>query len=204
MSAVRKTQPISIEDYLAGELVSRVKHEYLGGAVYAMAGARNSHTLIASNILIVLGGRVRGQRCRALNSDTKIRIPMATHTRFYYPDMAVVCRPNLPSESFQDSPSIVVEVLSKGTRRLDEGEKRDAYLTIPELTAYVLVEQDAPLVTVWRRAGDRFERELYEGLDATISFPDLNVTLSLAEIYESVEFVPEASDDEDSEVASGG
>ena len=197
MSAVKKTTPISVEDYLAGELVSSVKHEYLGGAVYAMAGANNTHTLIASNILGLLFSQLRGRRCRALNSDAKIRIPMATHTRFYYPDASVVCQPNRPSESFQESPIIIVEVLSKGTRRTDEGEKMDAYLKIPALTAYVLVEQVEALVTVWRRIAEGFERELYVGLDATISFADIDVTLSMAEIYESVEFVPEADDDED-------
>ena len=197
MSAVRKTQPISIEDYLAGELVSDLKHEYLGGAAYAMAGANNAHNLIASNVLGLMGSQLRGRQCRAFNSATKIRISMATQTRFYYPDALVVCRPNLPTESFQDAPIVVVEVLSKGTRRTDECEKLDAYLTIPTLTAYLLVEQDEALVTVWRRVGEGFEREQYGGLDATISFADVDVTLSLAEIYESVEFVPEADEDEE-------
>jgi hypothetical protein len=82
MSAFKKLSPISVEDYLAGELVSPVKHEYLGGVVYAMAGARNAHNLIAGNVLIALGGRLRGRPCRPYNSDTKIRIRLPHHVRF--------------------------------------------------------------------------------------------------------------------------
>src|SRR5262249_22293986 len=85
MTAAKKRNLISVADYLAGELVSPIKHEYLGGVVYAMAGARNAHNLIAANTLGALHGRLRGRRCRAFNSDTKIRVRLPTHVRFYYP-----------------------------------------------------------------------------------------------------------------------
>src|SRR6266567_2592347 len=121
MSAAKKLNLISVEDYLAGELQSPIKHEYLGGVVYAMAGARNAHNLIASNTLGALFGRLRGRPCRLYNSDTKIRIRLPTHTRFYYPDVSVICRPNPPTDTFQDDPAVLVEVLSRSTRRIDEG-----------------------------------------------------------------------------------
>jgi hypothetical protein len=78
MRAAERLHPVSVEDYLAGELVSTIKHEYLGGVIYAMAGGRNAHNLIASNLLITLGSRLRGKGCRAYNSDTKIRIDRIT------------------------------------------------------------------------------------------------------------------------------
>src|SRR5215211_7133716 len=102
MSAVKKLNLVSVADYLAGELVSPVKHEYLGGVVYAMAGARNVHNIIGTNILGSLHGRLRGKRCRPFNSDTKIRIRLPFQTRFYYPDTSVICRPNPQDNSFQD------------------------------------------------------------------------------------------------------
>src|SRR5689334_15215878 len=129
MTAAPKRSLISVEDYLAGELVSKVKHEYLGGMVYAMAGARNAHTLIASNVLGALHSRLRGQRCQATNSVTKIRIRLPTQVRFYYPDVSVICSPNPQDESFQDAPAVLIEVISEKTRRIDGGEKKDAYLT---------------------------------------------------------------------------
>src|SRR5262245_31162070 len=134
MTAAKKLNLISVDDYLAGELVSPIKHEYIGGVVYGMAGARNVHNLIASNTLGSLHGRLRTVgRCRAFNSDTKIRVRLPTHIRFYYPDVSIICRPNPANDSFQDEPAALFEVLSRKTRRIDEGEKKDAFLTIPSL-----------------------------------------------------------------------
>lgn len=197
MTAAQKLNLISIEDYLAGELVSPIKHEYLGGVVYAMAGARNVHTIIASNILVALGSRLRGRRCRALNSDSKIRVRLPTHVRFYYPDTSVVCRPNPPNESFQDEPAAIFEVLSSTTRRTDIGEKKDAYLTIPSLGVYVLVEQESAAVVVHRRTEQGFVREVYEGLDAILPLPEIDAELPLREVYDGVEFSPELPADAD-------
>lgn len=107
-----------------------MKHEFLGGLTYAMAGASNVHNLIATNTSTALGYRLRGGRCRAYNSDTKVRIRLPQQIRFYYPDVSV-CRSNPPSDSFQDEPVVLVEVLSSQTRRLDEGEKKDAISRFP-------------------------------------------------------------------------
>ena len=74
---------------------------------------------------------------------------MQGHTRYYYPDASVVCQPNPESDSFEDQPRAVFEVLSQGTRRIDEGEKKDAYLTIPSLAVYALVEQSTPAIVVF-------------------------------------------------------
>lgn len=196
MSAALKLQLISVEDYLAGELVSEVKHEYLGGEVYAMAGARNVHNLIASNTLVALGSRLRGKPCRPFNSDTKIRIRLQSHNRFYYPDVSVVCRPNPQDDSFQDEPAVIVEVLSRKTRRIDGGEKKDAYFTIPSLSAYLLVEQESATVVAFRRTAGGFVREVFDGQDAVIPLAEIGVELPLAEIFDGVEFSPEADDDD--------
>jgi Uma2 family endonuclease len=196
MTAAEKLNLVSVADYLAGELVSPIKHEYVGGVVYAMAGARNVHNTIATNTLVALGSRLRGRRCRPFNSDTKIRIRLPTHVRFYYPDVSVVCRPNPQSDSFQDEPAALVEVLSRKTRRIDEGEKKDAYLTIPSLGIYLLVEQEMPRVVAFRRTEQGFVREVYDGLDAVIPLGEIGIELPLAEVYEDVEFLPEPSEDE--------
>ena len=195
MSAAIKWNYVSVDDYLAGELVSRTKHEYLGGVVYAMAGARNSHNRIATNTLVAVGSRLRRHPCQPFNSDTKIRIRLPTHTRFYYPDVSVVCRPNPESDSYQDEPAVIAEVLSKSTRRVDEGEKKDAYLTISSLDVYLLIEQEYPLVHVFRRTDVGFVREMYEGIDAVIPLGEIGIELPLAEIYANVEFMPEPSEE---------
>jgi Uma2 family endonuclease len=197
MSAAPKLNPISVEDYLAGELRSPVKHEYVAGVVHAMAGARNVHNIIATNVLGALHGRLRGRRCRPFNSDTKIRISLPSHTRFYYPDASVVCDQNPPDDSFQDNPVVIVEVLSRATRRIDGGEKQDGYLTIPTLAVYLLVEQEAAAVVAQRRTEHGFVREVYEGRAATIPLPEIEAELPLADIYDGVEFSPEGPTEEE-------
>ena len=67
----------------------------------------------------------------------EIRVRLPHHVRFYYPDVSVICRPNPPEDSFQDDPAVLVEIPSPKTRRIDEGEKKDAYLMIPSLSVYL-------------------------------------------------------------------
>jgi Uma2 family endonuclease len=195
MSLAKKLNLVSVEEYLAGELISPVKHEYLAGVVYAMAGARNLHNLIATNTTSSLHNRLRGRACRAFNSDTKIRVRLPTHFRFYYPDASVVCRLNPPNDSFQDEPAVIVEVLSRRTRRIDEGEKKEAYLTIPSLGVYVLIEQDAAAIVAFRRTEGGFVREVYQGMNAVLPLAEIGIDLPLAEIYEAVEFTPEPEEE---------
>ncbi len=91
---------------------------------------------------------------------------------------------------------MIVEVMSRGTRRLDQGEKKDAYLTIPSLGVYVLVEQETPAVIVFRRTANGFVREDYQGLEAVIPLSEIGIELPLADVYETVEFTPESEEDE--------
>ena len=102
MSTVRITELISVEDYLEGELVSRAKHEYVAGAVFAMVGAKNSHNRIAGNAFGLLYSLLNGQPCQPCNADTKIRVRRPGHICFYYPDVSVVCEENPLSDTFDD------------------------------------------------------------------------------------------------------
>jgi Uma2 family endonuclease len=175
------------EEYLAGEEAAETKHEYVGGVVYAMSGATNRHNLIGSRALGSLSGQLRGSRCEPFNSDTKVRIRFPDHTRFYYPDVMVVCQQNAPTEVFQDSPIVIIEVISPSTRRTDQEEKRAAYLTIPTLSAYIVLEQHQPTATVWRRKSDGFTLERYSGVTATISLPEIKAELELQELYRGLD-----------------
>jgi Uma2 family endonuclease len=192
MNAAKRKARLSVEDYLAGELISPVKHEYLDGLVYAMAGARFGHNLIASNIIGALFSRLRGRPCRPLNSDSRIRIRSKNQTRFYYCDASVVCRPNEHDDTFQDEPVVIFEVLSQSARRVDEGEKKDAYLTIPSLRVYVLVEQTSVTITAFRRTDGDFIPEVWEELDSVLPLPEVGAELPLSEVYDTATFAPES------------
>jgi Uma2 family endonuclease len=195
MTAAKKRNLIAVEDYLASELTSHIKHEYLGGAVYAMAGAKNRHNRIAANIIVRVGGRLLGKPCMPFASDTKIRVHLPTEIRFYYPDVSIICSLNAEDDLFEDSPAVIFEVLSESTRRIDDGEKKDAYLTIPSLKVYAMVEQDSAAVVVFRRTGRSFVRETFEGLDDVIPLQEIGVKLPLAEIYAAIQFPSEPVDD---------
>lgn len=188
MGAAEKLELISESEYLAFELVSEQKHEYLSGGVYAMAGATNRHNRIVMNCAGSLHASLKGKPCSPFNSDTKVRIRQITGTRFYYPDVMIVCDPNPEEDSFQDSPSVIIEVISESTRRIDEGEKKDSYLTIPGLSTYLLVEQDLAKVVAYRRTEKGFDPEIFQGLESTVPLPEVEAELALAEVYDEIEF----------------
>ncbi len=197
MSAAKKVELLTVDAYLAGERVAKKKHEYAGGYVYAMAGAKNVHNVIAGTFYGLLFAKLRGRPCQPYNTDTKVRIRMATHTRFYYPDGMVVCEPNSQGDEFQDRPVVLAEVLSVSTRRIDEGEKCDAYLTIPTLSAYLLVETERPRIVVYHRTPEGFVPHGYDGLDAVIPLEAIGTDLALKELYERVDFASAARELED-------
>jgi Uma2 family endonuclease len=198
MTAARKLEFISPEDYLAGEINSPVKHEYWNGRLYAMTGGTNNHALITCNLSTALNVALRGSNCRAYSPDAKIRIRQNLRdTRFYYPDVSVICKSNPGEQQFQDAPVLVAEILSKSTRRQDDGEKREGYQSIPTLQHYLLVEQYRPEIVHFGRVGDEFTPELIAGLDAILELKSLGITIKLADVFEGVTFQPEPDGDEE-------
>ena len=131
MTALVKPEPISVEEYLQGELLSDIRHEYVGGMVYAMAGASDDHNRIAGNIFGELRERLRGKRCEPFTSDMKFKL--AKFDSFYYPDVLVTCDPTDNAKYFRERPTVVFEVLSPDTERTDTREKRYAYVTVDAL-----------------------------------------------------------------------
>ncbi|WP_052573662.1 Uma2 family endonuclease [Haloferula sp. BvORR071] len=189
VTALKKPQLVSVEEYLAGEEVSEVKHEYLGGEVHAMSGGTTNHARIAMNAAISLGSQLRGKPCEPFGSDAKLRVELPHQTRFYYPDLQIVCQPSPGDQRFQEQPIVVVEVLSESTRRTDMGEKKDAYLTISSLKVLLLVETDSRRVSAFRRSGQGgFEAEEYSGEDEVIPLPEVGAELSLSDLYARVDF----------------
>lgn len=196
MSTARPFRTVSVEDYLGGEQHARHKHEYVEGVVYAMVGGTNVHNRIATNATGSLHQQLRGKACQVFNSDTKVRIRQVRGTRFYYPDILVACQLNPASDTFQDQPVVIVEVLSESTRRTDENEKREVYLSIDSLCQYILVESGSIAAVVQRRADGGFPRETYIGGDAVIDLPEIGCKVPLSEVFEKVEFPPAIAEEE--------
>lgn len=184
MTALPRMVPVSVADYLAGEVDGDVKHEYVGGTVHAMSGGTNRHNAIATNTAVAFGNALRGKPCRPFNSDTKVRIELVDHVRFYYPDAMVVCDRNAADQTYQERPVVVVEVLSESTRRIDLEEKRDAYLTIPSLKLLLYIEQEFPCVAVYRRKTEGgFTHEIHADPKTVIAMPEIEVEIPVCEFY---------------------
>ena len=172
---------ISQEEYLEGELISETKHEYIDGEVFAMAGASRNHERIAGNVYRHLGNHLQGKPCEPFSSDLKVKVG----SKFFYPDAMVVCDEQNPHSYYSQTPTLIVEVLSKSSRRMDETTKRMAYQSIPTLQEYVLIEQDFVDVEVCRLSQGWVSEHYFWG--DSVSFESVGLTLTVAEIYDRVD-----------------
>ena len=188
MSSAHQFKPVSVQDYLEGELLAKRKHEYVDGRVYAMSNAKIVHNRIATRVLGSLYLQLGNARCEAFNSDTKVRIRTEKRTYFYYPDAMVVCDSNPDDDTYQDQPVVIVEVISESTRRIDEGEKRVNYLSIPSLDTYILLEQSRQEARVFQRTASQFTESIYTDPDTIIPLPAINAQLNFVDVYAGNEF----------------
>lgn len=180
---------ITPEQYLATEELSDVKHEYVGGKVFAMAGASRHHNAIGVNILRELSNQLRGKKCQPYGSDMRLRIRTATASFYYYPDVTVDCSGS--EENEVEEPTVIFEVLSEATARVDNGEKLFHYRSIPLLRAYVLVDQASTAVTVYHRMGPDWGVQFLGKMEAVLELPEIECRLPLSAIYERV-FTPDS------------
>jgi Uma2 family endonuclease len=181
------TQPeiLSIDAYLEGELAGEVRHEYLGGHVYAMVGASDIHNLVSMNLAATLHQHLRDGPCQVFMSDMKVRLSIAADDIFYYPDVLVSCREDDRARYWREHPCLIVEILSEGTARIDRREKFLAYQQIDMLEEYLLVEQDEPWVTLFRR-GNGWQPERL-GPANMLRLASVALDMPVAEIYRGTE-----------------
>lgn len=174
---------LSEQEYLESEKISAIKHEYIKGEIYAMAGASKNHQRIIGNLARKLGNFLDGSRCEVFFSDMKVRIDNGT--KYFYPDLIVVCEEDNEDAYFTQTPRIIVEVLSSSTRQFDRTLKRQLYQSIPSVEEYVLIEQDFVEIEVSRRA-DAWRSTAYYWGD-TVYFQSLDFSSPVIDIYQRVE-----------------
>jgi len=175
----------SINEYLAFEETAFARHEYVGGSLYALAGASARHNEIVTNLVAALRPALRGATCKLYANDMKLRL---SDEVVYYPDLMVVCDPEDRGRYVRNRPCLVVEVLSPSTEATDRREKLFWYRQLRSLQAYVLVSQD-------ERHVERHFRNLHgqwENAELSdvgrVPFPCPEIELTLDDIYEGVEF----------------
>jgi Uma2 family endonuclease len=171
------------QEYLALEVSSNVKHEFLNGEIYAMAGGTPEHAALTMAIGAALVAQLRGGDCRVYSADLRIRVLASGLTA--YPDVSVVCgdvRTDPESAATVVNPKLLVEVLSEGTSSYDRGEKLAQYKSIDSLQAVLLFSQTTRRVEIHERADEGWQMRVVTG-DQLLSLPSIAAELSLASVY---------------------
>lgn len=178
----------TVEDYLAFERTSELKHEYFGSDIFAMAGASAAHNIITANIVASLHQQVVDRNCTVFPSDMRLKI--VEHTLYTYPDVTVVCGEVHYEDNEQDillNPTVIIEVLSPSTENYDRGKKSHYYRTIPSLQEYILVSQDDQHIEHFTRYSEHqwlFSEVTNEG--GVVQLTSIDCTLALADVYKKV------------------
>lgn len=172
---------LSEEEYLLSEPDSQVKREYIDGQVFAMAGAGYNHNCIAANMLGEFRNHLKGTPCATFMADIKVRMGKD----YVYPDVLVDCSKMSGNDTFSTAPVIIVEVLSRSTRKTDTTTKLLRYINLPSLQEYVMIEPDIVSVQVLRRSNHWLSEYYYLG-DA-VKFESIGLTLNVEDIYDRVD-----------------
>ncbi len=203
MIADRTHNYISPEEYLKLEELSPLKHEYIQGEVYAMAGASDAHVTIGVNLVTLLRNHVRGSGCRVYMSDMKARIE--SKNIYYYPDVMVTCDGRDKAfQSFKRHPCLIVEVLSNGTEGFDRGDKFADYQELETLQEYVLISQKRERVECFRRNAEGLWVLYSYTQGSEIHLASVDFRTSIDAIYEDVIFSKEDPEVKVDDVRSRG
>ncbi|MFT3818846.1 MAG: Uma2 family endonuclease [Rubrivivax sp.] len=144
---------MSAEDFLAWDAHETIKHEYVQGELFAMAGAEEGHVTATGNVYVALRTHLAGSPCRVFMLDMKLRVEAADC--FFYPDVLVTCSTaDAADPKIKREPCLVVEVLSPGTAGYDRGDKFAAYRLLPSLREYLLVDPESRRCDLYRKGGD--------------------------------------------------
>jgi Uma2 family endonuclease len=126
----------------AAEQPETEHYELYRGEVVPMPAERAIHAITKSLIGRRLGNAIeeRGLDCTVIVDDFVVRVNGSTS---FEPDVVVCCGPRPADDALWiDDPLIVVEVLSPSTRGLDKARKFAAYMELPSVRHYLIVDAD--------------------------------------------------------------
>ncbi len=183
----------TLDEYRAMEETAQERHEYCNGEIIAMSGGSEVHSAIACNLLIYLGFLLRDTDFRLYNSDLRVWIP--EYRRGTYTDLMVVNgEPEFNADRTDEilNPLLIVTILSPFTEAYDRGEKFRRYRSIPSFCEYLLVSQTEPYIEQYyncdRPLGDRWQWQVYDGIDRAIVLHSLNIEIPMSEVYRRIKF----------------
>ncbi len=180
----------SFEAFLQIEESSPVRHEFIYGNLFVMAGGTDRHDHISNGLRAHLFFEAQKGKFRLHGSDMLIRTPDDIG---YYPDALIVTDSSFDTPLVKRRPSIIVEVLSLSTESIDRGEKLRNYRSIPSLEQYVLLSQNEPLAEVYSKRNDGTWQHEILVEDAMLEFSNIGFSLPLMVLYENLP--PESVDE---------
>jgi Uma2 family endonuclease len=173
---------LTFDEYVEFEMASPVHHEFVGGHVYALAGASKRHHRILSSLHLRIGPALGDGPCLAFLAGVKLQVGKD----IYYPDLMVACSPSDSDELIAREPCLIVEITSPSTARFDRTEKLLAYRNIPTLKTYLVIEQAwRRVVRHWRDASGSWLQKNLES-DGSIALPCPEISLTLDQIYQGL------------------
>ncbi|MBE9256673.1 Uma2 family endonuclease [Dolichospermum sp. LEGE 00246] len=190
MTIAQETHYYSPEEYLEFEVNSELRHEYIDGLIIPMTGGTPNHNQITGNFYAVLNFALKRQPYQVFVTDQRLWIPKRRiHT---YPDVMIVQTPLVFEEGRNDTitnPVMIAEVLSKSTKGYDRDEKFAAYRTIASFQEYILIDQYTIHVEQYVKTDNRKWMFLeYEDINDTLNLTSVSCQISLADIYDKVDF----------------
>ena len=190
MTIAQETHYYSPEEYLEFEVNSELRHEYIDGLIIPMTGGTPNHNQITGNFYAVLNFALKRQPYQVFVTDQRLWIPKRRiHT---YPDVMIVQTPLVFEEGRNDTitnPVMIAEVLSKSTKGYDRDEKFAAYRTIASFQEYILIDQYTIHVEQYVKTDNRKWMFLeYEDINDTLNLTSVSCQISLADIYEKIDF----------------
>ena len=177
---------MTVEEYIAFDEASEIRHEYIDGEIIPMTGGTINHGIIMVNASGELRQLLKGSDCRVISSDMRNRV---NPTRYVYPDFCVVCGRAATDERAVTlwNPTLIGEVTSPSSIDRDRGEKRRYYQSITSLQIYLVIDQHRVNVELYERQDDGWQWSEYRDLEATVPLRVLDCDLPLAEIYAGIE-----------------
>lgn len=182
----------TLEDYLLREERSTTKHEFYNGQIIPMPGSKYHHNKVATNIIIALDKGISNlnKYYEVINSDQKVYIE-AENTAVY-PDALVISEKPEFWQGRTDlitNPIVIVEVLSKSTRKYDLKDKFSLYQLIPSFKEYITVEPNKPQVQAWfMQDEETWKVHKANDLSQHILIRSLGIEIALKDIYRNIEF----------------
>jgi Uma2 family endonuclease len=145
---------MTVDEFLVWAEGQEGRWELYNGVPYAMAPEQTGHGEVKFAVQAALLGGIQkaGLPCHMLPDGATVRV--SRHTA-HEPDALVYCGPKLPRSAIEvPNPTIVVEVASPSTRKIDASLKLTGYFSLASVQHYLIIDPDGPPIVHHRRQAD--------------------------------------------------